>query len=34
MTLARPTKVSIEKLVPYWLDTPSLIFARRKKISA
>jgi hypothetical protein len=33
ITLTRPSKFSIKKLVPYWLDTPSLTFARKLKIS-
>jgi hypothetical protein len=33
MTLIRPSKFSVEKLAPYWLDTPSLTLLRGIKIS-
>jgi len=31
MTLAIPTKLSSPRLAPYWLDAPSLTFARRRR---
>jgi hypothetical protein len=34
LTLTRPSKFSTKRIVLYWLSTPSLTFARRRKISA